>query len=216
MKTLVLVSGGLDSCVALASAVQFFGPDKVLALTILYGQRHAKEIEAATKICKVLGVKQRVVELPGTLLSGNLLTDDSKDIPRVSYNDISGLSPMYVPFRNGLFLSIAGAIAMQEHCREVRIAVHKNDYIRSAYPDCSLSFCDTMSRAMMIGTANQVKVVAPFVLMTKKQIVEYGKALDAPMHLSWSCYVGKDTPCGTCPTCREREEAFDEHQSAVK
>lgn len=209
MKSVVLFSGGMDSTVALKKEVDHWTAPEVLALTVLYGQKHYKEAEAAAKITELLGVKHRIVKLPNDILSGSKLTDATSEVPRVSYEEIEGLSPLYVPFRNGLFISIAAAIAVQVGATHVVIAAHASDHEREAYPDCSPAFARSMGSAIYLGTGESVMLYAPFIHLSKASVASWGKKCNAPMQLSWSCYVGGDEPCGTCPTCRDRQAALE-------
>ena len=114
----------------------------------------------------------------------------------------------YVPFRNGLFLSCAASVALSRGCGVIYYGVHSDDAAGSAYPDCSSDFNDHMSKAISIGSAQQLKVVAPFVDRTKAEVVAQGLRLGVPYELTWSCYEGNDKPCGCCGTCIDRAKAF--------
>ena len=114
----------------------------------------------------------------------------------------------YVPFRNGLFLSTAASIALSKGCSVIYYGAHADDAVGNAYPDCSSSFNRAISEAIYIGSGNQLRVEAPFVNMTKAQIVKIGLERKVPYQLTWSCYEGKDRPCGVCGTCIDRAEAF--------
>lgn len=120
----------------------------------------------------------------------------------------------YVPFRNGLFLSSAASIALSKECSVIYYGAHSDDAAGSAYPDCSDAFNNAINEAIHIGSGNQLRVEAPFVNMTKADIVKIGLDLKVPYELTWSCYEGKDRPCGTCGTCIDRAKAFA--QNGVK
>lgn len=216
MKALVLFSGGVDSTTCLGLAVEKYGADEVLALSVYYGQKHSKELEAAEKIAAYYGVKRQVLDL-ALIFAGSdcsLLKGSDADIPKESYaeqlshtegNPVS----TYVPFRNGLFLSSAASIALSNGCTEIYYGAHSDDAAGNAYPDCSTEFNDAISRAIYLGSGNALTVKAPFVGMTKAEVVREGLRLGVPYELTWSCYEGGDTPCGVCGTCRDRRAAFE-------
>lgn len=215
MKCLVLSSGGLDSTVALALAIEKYGKDNVIALSISYGQKHDKEIKASIDVASYYGVDHRFLDLSKIFEYSDcaLLKQSQNDIPEESYNDqikkMNG-KPVttYVPFRNGLFLSSAASIALSLNCDVIYYGAHKDDAAGNAYPDCSKDFTDSMAKAIYLGSGNQLKVEGPFVNMTKKDIVALGHSLNVPFNLTWSCYEGHDKACGRCGTCLDRKEAF--------
>ncbi|MCR5705989.1 MAG: 7-cyano-7-deazaguanine synthase QueC [Acholeplasmatales bacterium] len=215
MKCLVLSSGGLDSTVALALAIEKYGKDNVIALSISYGQKHDKEIKASIDVASYYGVDHRFLDLSKIFEYSDcaLLKQSQNDIPEESYNDqikkMNG-KPVttYVPFRNGLFLSSAASIALSLGCDVIYYGAHKDDAAGNAYPDCSRDFTDSMAKAIYLGSGNQLKVEGPFVNMTKKDIVALGHSLNVPFNLTWSCYEGHDKACGRCGTCLDRKEAF--------
>lgn len=142
--------------------------------------------------------------------SSSLLTGD---IPNGSYEEqMKGRKEepvsTYVPFRNGLFLSIASCVAMSRGCEAVVCGIHKDDAAGNAYPDCSIEFYNKMNKAVQEGTNGAVKLIAPFVDKTKADIVAEGLRLDVPYEMTWSCYKGGEKPCGKCGTCIDRIEAF--------
>lgn len=215
MKALVLFSGGVDSTTCLGIAVDKYGAEEVLALSIYYGQKHSKEIEAAEKIAAHYGVKLRTLDLALIFADSDcsLLKGSSAEIPKESYaeqlSETDG-APVstYVPFRNGLFLSSAASIALSNGCEVIYYGAHSDDAAGNAYPDCSSDFNDAINRAIFIGSGNQLRVEAPFIGLTKAQVVAKGLSLNVPYELTWSCYEGGDVPCGECGTCRDRAAAF--------
>lgn len=215
-KAMVLFSGGVDSTTALALAVSEYGAENVIALSISYGQKHIKEIEASNKIAEYYGVKYLKLDLTDMFKLSNcsLLSQNSDtDIPKESYAEQlkkTGGSPVstYVPFRNGLFLSAAAVYAMSLGASVVFYGAHGDDAAGNAYPDCSSAFNNAMNTAIYEGTGHMVQIKAPFVGMTKSQVVAEGVKLNVPYELTWSCYEGGDTPCGICGTCRDRRKAF--------
>jgi 7-cyano-7-deazaguanine synthase len=142
------------------------------------------------------------------------LQQSTEEIPEESYarqiEKTEGEKPVstYVPFRNGLFLSSAASIALSKDCSVILYGAHADDSAGFAYPDCSPMFNDAMNQAIFEGSGHQLKVEAPFVNMTKAEVVKMGLELNAPYELTWSCYEGKDVPCGKCGTCIDRAAAF--------
>lgn len=215
MKALVLFSGGVDSSTCLAIAVEKYGAENVLALSIGYGQKHSKELIAAESIAARYGVQQKTIDL-SVIFEGSdcsLLKSSGREIPSESYDkqlkatDGKPVST-YVPFRNGLFLSCAASVALSEGCEEIYYGAHSDDAAGNAYPDCSAEFNESMGRAIFLGSGKQLRVIAPFIGMSKAQVVKRGLELGVPYELTWSCYEGNDKPCGVCGTCRDRAAAF--------
>ncbi len=215
MKAMVLCSGGLDSTTCLALAVEKYGKDEVLALSISYGQKHQKEIEAARAVTDFYGVPLRTLDLAQIFADSDcsLLQGSTAEIPKSTYaeqlteTDGKPVST-YVPFRNGLFLSSAASIALSNGCEVIYYGAHADDAAGNAYPDCSDEFNNAMNTAIFIGSGKQLSIEAPFVNKTKADVVAEGLRLKAPLHLTWSCYEGGDKPCGLCGTCRDRAAAF--------
>lgn len=216
MKVMVLFSGGVDSTTCLGIAVKKFGAENVIALSISYGQKHSKEMEAAASIAKYYGVTK--IDLDLSLIfkysDCSLLKGSEIDIPHESYSEQlkkTDGSPVstYVPFRNGLFLSSAASIALSKECNIIYYGAHSDDAAGNAYPDCSEAFNTAMNTAIFEGSGGQLKIEAPFVGMTKADVVREGLKLKVPYELTWSCYEGGDRPCGICGTCIDRAKAFE-------
>lgn len=213
MKAIVLLSGGLDSTTILAMAVKKYGAENVTALSIYYGQRHDKEIQASNKIVSYYKVAHQVLDLKEIFTKSNcsLLKQSSVQVPLGSYEELSkkeNIISTYVPFRNGLFLSVAASIALSLGASILYYGIHKDDQASSAYPDTSVAFNRAISRAIYLGSGKQLKVVAPFANKNKAAIVKKGMQLKVPYEMTWSCYEGHDKACGQCPTCIDREIAF--------
>lgn len=212
-KRLVLLSGGVDSTTCLAYAVR--DAESVTALNVFYGQRHAKEIEAARAVADFYGVELIEIDLAQIFERSNcsLLAHSTEKIAHGEYaeqmNGDGKPVSTYVPFRNGLMLSAAVTIAMSIGASEVWYGAHADDAAGSAYPDCSIAFVDAMNYAAKEGTGKQVDIFAPFVSVNKTDVVRAGLAVDAPYHLTWSCYEGGERPCGKCGTCIDRAKAFE-------
>lgn len=207
-KALVLLSGGLDSATVLYTTIKVhgFAPEDVLALSFDYEQRHSKEVTHAMALAADAGVDHNI--LTSITFPKNMLTDPDTKVPDVSYDEIEGVSPMYVPFRNGTFISRAASEAQARGYGHVVLAAHAEDARAWAYPDCSPEFIGAMSAAIWIGTYGEVRLLAPFQNMTKANIVQIGADLGVPFHKTWSCYKGGTHHCGTCATCLSRKESF--------
>ncbi len=219
MKILVLSSGGVDSTTCLAMAVKEVGAENVLALSVYYGQKHDKEIQAAKKVAEYYGVRRMELDLSVIFAGSNcsLLKQSTEDIPLESYaqqiEETHGEKPVstYVPFRNGLFLSSAASIALSHGCSKIMYGAHADDAAGAAYPDCSLDFVNAMNQAIYLGSGNQLTIEAPFVSLTKADVVKKGLELGVPYELTWSCYEGGEKPCGKCGTCIDRMKAFEKN-----
>ncbi len=215
MKALVLFSGGLDSSTCLALAIEKYGKENVIALSISYGQKHSKEINAARAVAEYYGTELVSLDL-APIFEGSdcaLLEGSDQAIPKGDYaNQLvsSDGKPVstYVPFRNGLFLSCAASVALSRGCGVIYYGIHSDDAAGSAYPDCSSDFNSHISKAISIGSGEQLRVEAPFVELTKADVVAQGLRLGVPYELTWSCYEGGEKPCGCCGTCIDRAKAF--------
>ena len=213
MRALVLFSGGLDSTTSLALAINQYGKENVVALSISYGQKHIKEIKASNDIAAYYGVEHIYLDLSKIFEYSNcsLLSHSNEEIPKGDYKEQlekKDVLTTYVPYRNGLFLSSAAAIAISKNCDVIYYGAHMDDSNNDAYPDCSAEFTKAINDAIYIGSGKKVKVVGPFVGMHKKDIVKIGTELNVPYELTWSCYEGHDKACGKCGTCIDRKKAF--------
>lgn len=216
MRALVLCSGGVDSTTLLAMAVDKYGSENVVALSISYGQRHEKELKAARDVARYYHVEQRFLDLAAIFAdsSCSLLAHSEKEIPKESYAEQleetgTKLVSTYVPFRNGLFLSSAASMALSLECSVLYYGAHHDDWAGNAYPDCSREFVVAMNNAIKEGTGGELHMEAPFVEWSKADIVKKGLELNVPYELTWSCYEGGDKPCGVCATCIDRRRAFE-------
>lgn len=216
MRALVLCSGGVDSTTLLAMAVDKYGSENVVALSISYGQRHEKELKAARDVARYYHVEQRFLDLAAIFAdsSCSLLAHSEKEIPKESYAEQleetdTKLVSTYVPFRNGLFLSSAASMALSLECSVLYYGAHHDDWAGNAYPDCSREFVFAMNNAIKEGTGGELHMEAPFVEWSKADIVKKGLELNVPYELTWSCYEGGDKPCGVCATCIDRRRAFE-------
>lgn len=210
-RAVALLSGGVDSTVLVAQALAL-GYD-VLPLAVRYGQRHARELESAYQVARYYGRDLRLVNLDNlrAILSGSALTDDAISVPHGHY-EAPSMAQTVVPNRNAILLMIAAGYAAAQGAQFVATAVHAGDH--AIYPDCRPDFINVASRAAQFGTqgvgpaGGNVSILAPFVSDTKAAIVSIGATLNAPFHLTYSCYEGGDVHCGRCGTCTERREAF--------
>ena len=216
MKALVLVSGGLDSTTCLALAVSKYGHENVIGLSVFYGQRHDKEIKSADAVCDYYKVEHITLDLSTMFQFSNctLLQHSDEEIPEGAYEQQlkeTGGKPVstYVPFRNGLFLSSAAAIALSKGCQEIYYGAHADDAAGNAYPDCSSDFNEAMNKAIYEGSGKQLEIKAPFIGLNKSDVVKLGLELKVPYELTWSCYEGHDKACGRCGTCIDRKKAFE-------
>lgn len=211
-KVLALLSGGMDSTTLVAKLRG--DSHSVETVSINYGQRHVKEMEAAERVADHYDLHHMTVDL-STLrehLSGSSLTDDSVPVPDGHYAEQS-MRATVVPNRNLIMLSVAAGIAVARGLDAVATAVHGGDHF--IYPDCRPGFIGAAGAAIFLGTdtfaanGRGVDLMAPFLWYDKATIAALGNQLDAPLHLSWSCYKGGTVHCGTCGTCVERHEAFE-------
>lgn len=204
MKIVVLLSGGLDSCV-LASHLKAEGHE-VTPLAIDYGQRHRVELSHAFYVAAALGMQLERAALADLrhLLGGSSLTDDTLAVPEGHYTHPS-MAATVVPNRNMIMISLAAGYAASVKASAVAVAVHAGDH--PIYADCRPEFIAALAPALHLSCG--VDLRAPFARMSKADIVNLGHELGAPMRLTWSCYKGRGSHCGKCGTCVERREAFD-------
>ncbi len=207
MLAVCILSGGMDS--TLASYIAKNEGHEIIAVHFNYGQRtEKKELEAFRNICEALEVKNKYeIDIPFfTQIGASALTDASIAVPTQGVKP--GVPITYVPFRNGIFLSIATAIAEKEGANALYIGVVEED--SSGYPDCTDTFIDKMTAAINQGTKEETKlqILTPLVHMTKAQIVKKALELEVPLDLTWSCYKNSDKACGVCDSCRLRLAGF--------
>lgn len=216
-KAFVLLSGGIDSSTCLYQAIKDFGD--VEAVSVDYGQRHDNELLAARRIAQLRMVPHHILDLR-KLIPSTMLTDHSQPLPNKPYSELEGVSPTYVPFRNGLMLSaltsfVQGIFAKEQPNNNdaewgIYFGAHAEDAHNWAYPDCTPEFIGAMANAIYIGTYRAIRLHTPLQWMRKWQIIKHGEELGVPFEKTWSCYAGGKVHCGTCPTCRARKEAFSD------
>ena len=207
-KAVCILSGGMDS--TLASYMAKHEGYDIIAVHFNYGQRtQSKELEAFRNICEKLGVIEKYeIDVPFfSQIGASALTDKSIDIPVGGIED--GVPVTYVPFRNGIFLSIATAIAEKSGATALYIGVVQED--SSGYPDCTDKFISKMQSAMNQGTKKETKleIKTPLVHLLKEQIVQKSIELKVPIEFTWSCYQNEIKACGVCDSCRLRLKGFE-------
>ena len=216
MKAVVLLSGGMDSCVCAAIAGEKHGASNLALLHASYGQRTEKrERRAFQEIADFYAVGERLmIQLDHfRAIGGSALTDPGIQIPE---NDLvlpgagNAIPVTYVPFRNAHFLSAAVSWAEAIGAAAIYIGAVAED--SSGYPDCRPEYYRVFQELIRVGTKPEthIAIVTPVIEMRKSEIVRRGLKLGAPLHLSWSCYQGEEEACGACDSCRLRLRAFAE------
>lgn len=220
MKALVLNSGGVDSTTCVGIAVDKYGKDNVITASLYYGQKHDKELKCAEKVAEHYGVRHIERDISSVMEFAKdvcTLMKGGDEIEHASYAEQikehgEGRVATYVPFRNGLFLSIAAAVAdsiFPGEEVEIYYGAHADDAAGRAYADCSPEFAKAMDEAINIGTYGNIHVIRPLIDMNKAEVVKTGLSLNVPYDLTWSCYEGGEKQCGTCGTCIDRKAAFE-------
>lgn len=203
----VLLSGGLDSSTALGMYALHGAYDARVAVSINYGQRHARELESARAIAQHYGVEHVVatLDIPGGL-PGSALTDASVRVPHGHYSD-PVMAITVVPNRNAIMANIAAGIAITRGAQAIVLGVHAGDH--PVYPDCRPAFVDRLREMLAVANDPPIGVLAPFVHEDKAHIVRMAAQHNVPVERTWSCYEGNAVHCGECGTCVERREAFE-------
>jgi len=208
MKTVCLLSGGLDSATLLHHL--HAAGEELVALSFRYPSRHnARELSCAAKQASTLGVTHRVIALDGVFeaFRSTLLASSAEDVPDGHYEDESMRSTV-VPFRNGIFLSVAVGLTESLGCDTVAYGCHAGD--NAVYPDCRPEFVYAMKGAVERGSYRRVTIDTPFIKWRKRDVVATAVRLGVPLHETWTCYRGGDRHCGRCGSCQERILAFAE------
>ncbi|MGV2829684.1 7-cyano-7-deazaguanine synthase QueC [Myxosarcina sp. GI1(2024)] len=210
-KAVVLLSGGLDS--ATTAAIAIADNYEAIALSFRYGQRHQKELQAATKIAKALNIQEHyIVDINLAQWGGSSLTDTSQTLPQ------DGVKPdiipsTYVPGRNTIFIAIALSLAEAKGAAAIYLGINAVDY--SGYPDCRPEYLQAYQHLANLATKAGIEghapqLIAPLVKDSKVDIVRLALELNVPIADTWSCYQGGETPCGSCDSCRIRDRALVE------
>jgi len=207
----VLLSGGMDSCVCAALAVRDFGSQAVAALHISYGQRtEQREQQSFLGVCERLHITRRMMLRNDALpaIGGSALTDASIAVPE-SGEIGPGIPITYVPFRNAHFLAVAVSWAEVLGARSIYIGAVEQD--SSGYPDCRPAYYRAYNEVIRTGTREgAIQVVTPLIGLRKSEIVRLGLELSVPFELTWSCYSRHDRACGVCDSCVLRLRAFEQ------
>ncbi|WP_267383165.1 7-cyano-7-deazaguanine synthase QueC [Cyanobacterium sp. uoEpiScrs1] len=208
-QAVVLLSGGLDS--ATSAAIAIFEGYNLIALSLRYGQRNEKELGAAKKISQYLGIIEHyIIDVNIAQWGGSSLTDKSLTLPQKGIeNDI--IPSTYVPGRNTIFIALALSLAETKGAKAIFTGINAVDYL--GYPDCRPDYLEAYqklanlsSKAGIEGKAPQL--IAPLLNKSKVDIVHRAISLGVPIEDTWSCYLGEETPCGLCDSCRVRDSAL--------
>src|SRR5271157_3509951 len=208
-RAIVLLSGGMDSCVCAALAARDYS---TAALHVSYGQRTEKrERQSFLEICDRLHIHDRLIVRNEALraIGGSALTDENIAVPTVP-SASHEIPVTYVPFRNAHFLSVAVSWAEVLGAAKIYIGAVEPD--SSGYPDCRPAYYEAFNRVIAAGTKpeTRLEIVAPVIRMRKSEIVRRGMELGAPFAHTWSCYQAEDVACGVCDSCALRLRAFEE------
>src|SRR5271168_1575134 len=205
-RAVVLLSGGMDSCVCAALAVR---DSDAAAVHISYGQRtEDRERRAFTAICDRLGIRNRLLVRNDALraIGGSALTDPAIPVPE-THAPGHDIPVTYVPFRNAHFLAVAVSWAEVLGAEKIYIGAVEQD--SSGYPDCRPAYYEAFNQVIKTGTkAGTIEIVTPLIRLRKAEIVCLGLELGAPFDLTWSCYNRQDQACGVCDSCVLRQRAF--------
>ncbi|WP_013320401.1 7-cyano-7-deazaguanine synthase QueC [Gloeothece verrucosa] len=207
----VLLSGGLDS--ATSAAIALADGYEVIALSLSYGQRHQRELQAAKKVVAALDIKSHyIMDVNLSQWGGSSLTDELIDMPT------DGVKPnlipnTYVPGRNTVFIAIALSLAEAKGAEAIYLGINAVDY--SGYPDCRPEYIEAFQKLASLSSkvgveGKAIQLMAPLVKDSKADIVRRAMSLEVPIADTWSCYQGGDEPCGLCDSCRIRNRALIE------
>lgn len=213
MKSIVLLSGGLDSTVSMVAARR--DSEIALVLTFDYGQRAAKrEMAAAAALARHYGLKHHIVTVDFfSKITTSALVAREKSVPALTAEDLDDVirtretaEKVWVPNRNGVFINIAAAIAEAMGCQQVVVGFNAEEGV--TFPDNTPEYMTAANHALSYSTQNGVKVISPTVSLTKPALVGLGRQLNVPFHLIWSCYQGAEVMCGTCESCQRLKRAM--------
>lgn len=213
MRSLVLLSGGLDSTVSFRWA--YLETELVLGLTFDYGQRSARrEIEAARRICDRHGVEHRVVEL-GWLakITRTALVQKGEELPQLLPSQLDdrdfterSAKAVWVPNRNGVFINVAASFAESLGCDLIIVGFNAEEM--RTFPDNTPQFVEAINRSLVFSTLTGVRVISPTQDLTKVEIVRMGRRIEAPLEMVWSCYEGGEEHCWRCESCLRLKRAL--------
>lgn len=200
-KTVVLISGGLDSSALLG---HLLWSSECIGLSLDYGQRHKPELNAAREIAAHFKIPHHVFDIPIDKIaagSGSALIHEA-EVP----DDPERAGLTVVPGRNLIMLAVAASLAIANRCGRVAVATHQDDHL--VYPDCRPKFVDALRGTLAAVDDEPIELLVPFVDTPKAEIVRIGAACGVPLERTWSCYNGRERQCGKCPSCLKRREAF--------
>jgi len=207
-KAVILLSGGLDSCVSASIAARKY---KSYALAFDYGQAH-NEIEAAEKIAQKLNINLKVIKL--NFLENFLKQKSERKIPELESSELDNvdvttetMKRVWVPARNLVFASIAASFAEANDCGKIFAGFNAEE--GATFPDNTQEFVDKFNEVLKFGVLKEIEIEAPLILLNKEEIVKLGDKLNAPMELSWSCYKNGEVHCGKCESCQRRKRGFE-------
>ncbi len=207
--TIALLSGGIDSATATGLAIE--AGQEVIGLSFDYGQRHSKELKAASKLAQHFKLREhQTIHIDLAQWGGSSLTDLKQPIP--DQGVIPSIIPTtYVPGRNTVFIAIALSFAEARKATQIVLGINAMDY--SGYPDCRPDYLDSFQKLANLASkagreGNAAKLWAPLINWNKTKILEEALRLNIPIHETWSCYSGLNTPCGICDSCRIKDEAL--------
>lgn len=205
LASVVIYSGGMDSYTVLHRALR--EGHEVHALSFDYGQRHARELEVAARVCRTLGVAHQVVDIRAIhgLIDASALTDARRELPEGDYAE-ENLAATVVPNRNMILLSLAIAKAVNIGAERVDYGAHGGDHV--LYPDCRPEFVEAMNTVAGIANFEAVEIHTPYLYASKAEILADGLAMGLDYADTWTCYRGDELACGRCGSCRERLAAF--------
>lgn len=214
-KAISVLSGGLDSTIASA----YFSKDyDIHAITFDYAQKSLnQEINSSKAICDYLGMEHTLIDIKWLANLGNSSLTNDNEIPKVNFEDIDNMSvsngtasAVWVPSRNIVFTAIATSFAESEDAELIIVGWDKEE--AATFPDNSKEFLDSFNKLIDDGTksSDKIEIKAPLIDLNKKEIVELGKKINAPMNISYSCYTGENNHCGICESCVRRKRAFIE------
>ena len=207
-QVIVVYSGGMDSFTLINKAIK--DGHEVKAISFDYGQKHKKELLFAKNFCEILRIEHEIVDITSirNLLKGSALTDNIA-IPQGGYADNS-MKLTIVPNRNMILISMAIGYAVSSQASEVWFGAHAGDH--AIYPDCRPEFVEKMNALALISDYKPIGVKAPFLNLSKSEILLKGIEMNLDYSKTWTCYEGKDLACGLCGSCNERLEAFKENE----
>jgi 7-cyano-7-deazaguanine synthase len=210
-KAISVLSGGLDSTVATS---YFKDQYQMHALTFNYGQRSAKmEIKSSQAICDVMGIEHTVIELPWLASLGNSALTSQEEVPQLGMDQLDDKElcdqtalKVWVPGRNIVFTAIATSFAEAEGASAILVGWDQEE--AATFPDNSQEFLEAFNQVLEVGALDEIAIKAPLINLNKTEIVKLGAKVEAPLHLSYSCYLGEERHCGTCESCMRRKRAF--------